>query len=175
MLNSRFQLSIHIRGPINFKEVAVYNLASESKKRDLAPSPHVHARRHGHQHFHEQRKHKRADWVTATIDGKVVSWENNYLVPATEVAPVDAAPTEAVDQAVADEPAAKEPAPTSKAADGSKKSTKSKSKASSKSESKPAAGGDWDRVGYYNAEQQVADNIVFLGNYGGEGSGIFDS
>ncbi|KPM38622.1 hypothetical protein AK830_g7950 [Neonectria ditissima] len=174
-------LSIHIRGPINFKEVAVYNLASESKKRGLAPSPHVHARRHGHEHFHEQRKHKRADWVTATIDGKVVSWENNYLVPATEVAPVAAVPTEPVDQAVAEEPAAKEPAPTSKAADDSKKSTKSKAKAGSKSssksesKSKPAAGGDWDRVGYYNAEQQVADNIVFLGNYGGEGSGIFDS
>ncbi|KAJ4181114.1 target of Sbf [Fusarium falciforme] len=73
-------LSVHVRGPFNLKEFAVYSLGSENKKRDNAPSPHAHARCHGHHHFHEQRKKKkkRADWVTATIDGKVVSWENSY-------------------------------------------------------------------------------------------------
>ncbi|KAG9827809.1 alpha/beta-hydrolase, partial [Aureobasidium melanogenum] len=30
---------------------------------------------------------KRADWVTATIDGKVVSWENNWNVPAQSTPP----------------------------------------------------------------------------------------
>lgn len=30
---------------------------------------------------------KRADWVTATIDGQVVSWENNWNVPAQSTPP----------------------------------------------------------------------------------------
>ncbi|PWI73353.1 hypothetical protein PCL_10368 [Purpureocillium lilacinum] len=32
----------------------------------------------------------------------------------------------------------------------------------------------WHRVSYYNASTQEADNLVFLGNYGGQGSGEFD-
>ncbi|KAF4469995.1 hypothetical protein FALBO_3108 [Fusarium albosuccineum] len=170
-------LSLHIRGPFNLKQFAVYNLASDNKKREIAPSPHVHARRHGHHHFHEQRKHKRADWVTATIDGKVVSWENTYFGPATQAAP--AAATEPAGQP-AEQPASK---PKS---DSTKKVTtptqdkaktpikKPKAKGDTKSKS-TAAGGDWERTAYYNAEQQVAENIVFLGNYGGEGSGVFDN
>ncbi|KAH7001606.1 putative TOS1-like glycosyl hydrolase-domain-containing protein [Ilyonectria destructans] len=171
-------LSVHIRGPINFKEFAVYNLASEKKKRDVAPSPHVHARRHGHEHFHEQRKKKRAEWITATIDGKVVSWENNYFGPATAVAPVDAVPTEPAYEAPAaaevTEPVA---ATTTKAAAAPKASTKSKSssKSGSKSKTESVASGDWERTSYYNAADGVAENIVFLGNYGGEGSGVFDT
>ena len=34
--------------------------------------------------------------------------------------------------------------------------------------------GGWGRIGYYNAKQGVADGITFLGNYGGDGSGVFD-
>ena len=49
------------------------------------------------------------------------------------------------------------------------KGTATKSKPKSK-----VASGDWERTAYYSSEQQVADNIVFLGNYGGEGSGVFD-
>ncbi|KAM5355463.1 hypothetical protein ACJ41O_002109 [Fusarium nematophilum] len=173
-------LSIHVRGPFNLKEVAVYNLASEKKKRDIAPSPHVHARRHGHHHFHEQRKHKRAEWVTATIDGKVVSWENNYFpgaqTQAPAPAPAPAAPTEPVEQPAeqpAEQPKPDKPKKVDTPAKNKAKAPVKKPKAEGKS--KPAAGGDWERTAYYNAEQQVADNIVFLGNYGGEGSGIFDT
>ncbi|KAF5678923.1 glycoside hydrolase [Fusarium heterosporum] len=32
----------------------------------------------GHRHAH-QHVQKRGDWITATIDGQVVSWENNYF------------------------------------------------------------------------------------------------
>ncbi|KAH7155471.1 putative TOS1-like glycosyl hydrolase-domain-containing protein [Dactylonectria estremocensis] len=166
-------LSIHIRGPANIKQVAVYNLASEKKKRDVAPSPHVHARRHGHEHFHKQRKNKRAEWITATIDGKVVSWENNYFGPATAVAPVEAAVTEAAVSVPVVEAAASEPTTsTTSTAAAAKSSSKSKNKSSSSSSS---SGSDWERTSYYNAEQQVTDNLVFLGNYGGEGSGVFDT
>lgn len=41
---------------------------------------------------------------------------------------------------------------------------------------KPApSGSDWDRVAYYNAVKQVSENIVFMGNHGGQGSGVFDT
>ncbi|RMJ17108.1 hypothetical protein CDV36_003190 [Fusarium kuroshium] len=173
-------LSVHVRGPFNLKEFAVYHLGSDNKKRDIAPSPHVHARRHGHQHFHEQRKKKRAEWITATIDGQVVSWENNYFGPATQAAP---APAAAAPTQVAQEPAAPKAEAEEEVAPA-KTSAKTSIKApatSGGSQSKPkktkttaATGGAWARTSYYNAEQQAADNIVFLGNYGGDGSGVFD-
>jgi hypothetical protein len=37
-----------------------------------------------------------------------------------------------------------------------------------------SSGGHWKRTSYYNAQRRVADNVMFLGNYGGEGSGVFD-
>ncbi|RSL44079.1 hypothetical protein CEP54_014828 [Fusarium duplospermum] len=160
-------LSVHVRGPFNLKEFAVYSLGSENKKRDNAPSPHAHARHHGHHHFHEQRKEeKRAEWVTATIGGKIVSWENSYSgdVPSTQ------APT-APDPAAATEPVKQPPEPgTSKP----RPDVNRKVNLPGETKTKPPAGGDWQRTAYYNAEQQVADNVVFLGNYGGDGSGIFD-
>ncbi|UNI23509.1 target of Sbf [Purpureocillium takamizusanense] len=32
----------------------------------------------------------------------------------------------------------------------------------------------WHRVSYYHAAKQLVDNMVFLGMYGGQGSGVFD-
>jgi hypothetical protein len=40
-----------------------------------------------------------------------------------------------------------------------------------------SASGDSDtfeRIGYYNSVNQTLENLVFLGNYGGQGSGVFD-
>lgn len=42
--------------------------------------------RHGHQH-----PQKRGEWITATIDGQVVSWENNYFGPGGAPAATQAA------------------------------------------------------------------------------------
>jgi hypothetical protein len=41
----------------------------------------------------------------------------------------------------------------------------------------PAASplGPYKRVGYYDAESQVATGITFMGNYGGQGSGVWDA
>lgn len=69
-------------------------------------------------------------------------------------------------------------ATTTKAAAAAKASAKSKSSSKSGSKSKTesvASGDDWERTSYYNAADGVAENIVFLGNYGGEGSGVFDT
>ncbi|KAI5467321.1 putative TOS1-like glycosyl hydrolase-domain-containing protein [Mariannaea sp. PMI_226] len=168
-------LSIHVRGPINFKQFAVFHLASD-RKRDLDPSPHVYARRHGHEHFHEQRKKKRADWIVATIDNQVVSWPKdfkNFLGPQTSTA--DATATEPV----ATQPAATEPV-SSKVAEVSGAPDDQPYPSSSSSSSPPKSSGSsntgaWERTSYYNAEQQTAENVVFLGNYGGQGSGVWDT
>lgn len=34
--------------------------------------------------------------------------------------------------------------------------------------------GSLDRVAYYNAEQGIADGLIFFNNHGGDGSGTFD-
>lgn len=103
--------------------------------------------------------------MTATIDGQVVSWENDYFggaaptaappAPAPAPAPVDTAPAE------------KAPEPSSKPETVDDSETTDDAPA--------AAAGSWSRVAYYNAESQVADNMVFLGNYGGQGSGLWDT
>ncbi|KXH60426.1 hypothetical protein CSAL01_05707 [Colletotrichum salicis] len=174
------------RGPMNLKQVAVYSLSTKAKR---SPSvSHVHARRHGHhghQHLHkksvespkeEPKEEKRGeDWVVAEIDGKVVSWINNYFGPTPAapaatpaVAPVVAepSPTPTPSQAPA---AAAIPQPASQAS-SSKAAASSKAASSSGSVS-----GDYNLVGYYNADKAIANGIVFLGNYGGQGSGKFDN
>tara|TARA_R110002060_G_scaffold69300_2_gene77947 strand:+ start:309 stop:458 length:150 start_codon:yes stop_codon:yes gene_type:complete len=32
----------------------------------------------------------------------------------------------------------------------------------------------YSRISHYDAVSQTAENVVFLGNHGGQGSGIFD-
>ncbi|OAR00191.1 hypothetical protein LLEC1_07672, partial [Akanthomyces lecanii] len=71
-------------------------------------------------------------------------------------------PTAAVGNANANAPASPAPAASSSAPAPKKP--------------KPAASGQaWDRTSYYSAEAQTAENLVFLGNYGGQGSGVFDT
>ncbi|KID94286.1 hypothetical protein MAJ_09749, partial [Metarhizium majus ARSEF 297] len=91
---------------------------------------------------------ERTDTVVATINGQVVSWRNNWLGPQS-TGPVSV---------------------------GSVKWTTSTSPASTPSSHQPAPlGGEWRRVAYYSAERRTAQNVVFLGNYGGQGSGLFDN
>ncbi|ATY59768.1 hypothetical protein A9K55_002796 [Cordyceps militaris] len=153
-------LSLHFRGPIRVKEVAVYTLSAKAKQRrqqgEATEGPaQGAAAAHGHQQFHEaaRKKKKRApaEWVTATINGQVVSWENNWHGGNPTPAPLAAAAAAA--------------APTVPAAP-----------AAPKPKAKPATSGQaWDRTSYYNAETQQAENLVFLGNHGGQGSGQFDT
>lgn len=145
---------------MQLKQVAVYNPGSP-KKRDAVSRRAGHS--HVHKHLHRANKEKRADIVTAVIDGKVVTWENNWFGGAP------AAPTPA--------PAASQPK-TDAAAPGlnavKSDSTKSNSKGKDKGKHTPS-GLDWDRIAYYNSEDGVADNMVFMGNYGGDKSGVFDT
>lgn len=49
--------------------------------------------------------------------------------------------------------------------------TSSRTATSPGAPSSSASAGVLSRIGYYNAEQQKAQGLVFLGNYGGQGSG----
>ncbi|KAI0384160.1 putative TOS1-like glycosyl hydrolase-domain-containing protein [Hypomontagnella monticulosa] len=155
-------LTLHFRGPLELKSVAVYT--PSKGKRDV---PQPHSKRHGHQHLHkkhhEHEAEKRADMVTAVIDGVTVSWENNWFGGASTPAP--AATAAAVSAASVK---------GSPAESASKSKTSSSKSKSSSSASVPA--GDYERVAYYSAKEQVADGLVFLGNLGDPAlSGTWDT
>ncbi|ELR07172.1 target of Sbf [Pseudogymnoascus destructans] len=157
------EVSLHFRGPITLKQVAAYTKTSGSpKKRDT----HSHSR-HGHKAFHaralKESVEKRADIVTATIDGVVQTWENNYFGPggakATDApSPAAAAPAKPAKPA----PEVAVPAAVVAAAKQKQKQTADPNAA-------------YTRSGYYDAASQTLDGLTFLGNYGGSGSGIFDN
>ncbi|KAK2810865.1 hypothetical protein FQN49_008504 [Arthroderma sp. PD_2] len=149
------EVSLHFRGPMNLHKLAVYNMGSEKPKRDLKPS--IHERRHGHSHqrFHEKRAV--GDMVTATIDGKVVTWANDYNGGA---------------------PAAPTPAPGAPAS-GPQVKGYSAPKDNSKPEpsNKPSAPvnvgpGQWGRVAYYDSDGGEADGLTFLNNEGAWADGV---
>ncbi|EGC47378.1 conserved hypothetical protein [Histoplasma capsulatum var. duboisii H88] len=151
------EVSWHFRGPINLKQFAYYSLGSGAgsdsyKKREVRPS--IHERRHhGHQHLHKRANDKRAvgDMVTATINGQVVSWVNQYAGGAPPPAPTQA-------------PAS----PPVEGTEGTKYPTNDPSPIVD-----PGAG-NWARQGYYNSAEGQADGLVFLNHHGGDKSGVFD-
>ena len=128
-------------------------------------------RRHTHQQWHKRyenhHKHeagsKKGDdeWVTATIDGVVQSWRKSDEQPppspnAEPLTHVESTVDDSsVDDSSVDENSKKEKPPGS-----------AKVASSSSSE-------DWCRESYYNSEAGDAEGLVFLGNYGGQGSGEF--
>ena len=133
--------------------------------------------------------------VTATIDGQVVSWINNWFGGASTATPAsnDAlapTPTSQSDLAPIGGASANvenagmllnsqtirqslltsslvvrpEPTATSEALVASPSLTASVTDKST----------TYEKIGYYDSASQTLDNLVFLGNYGGQGSGVFD-
>ncbi|KAH6711442.1 putative TOS1-like glycosyl hydrolase-domain-containing protein [Leptodontidium sp. MPI-SDFR-AT-0119] len=194
------ELSLHIRGPAMIKQVAVYLPGSHGDKVDK--------RTHGHQHSHIKALYNihykdiaKKDKVVATIDGQVVSWENNWFGPsadstlttlATETLkkpfgavqtpvttvlttefsttcitsqPVGASVSNSNDKPTSGMVLCSVPTsmPTPSIADNL---------ADNKDNSKPKH--SYKRIGYYEASSQTVENLVFLGNFGGQGSGVFD-
>jgi Putative TOS1-like glycosyl hydrolase (DUF2401) len=97
-----------------------------------------------------EEKRAVGDIVIATMDGRVVSWTNQYGGSAQPNTPSPAAPASSARQSP-DPGAPKAVTPTTNAGNG-----------------------QWGRQAYYNAEQQIADGLTFLNNMGGQGSGVFD-
>lgn len=134
---------------MHLKQFAFYTPGSSGSKRDLKPS--THQRRHGHGHLHQDRGV--GDWVTATINGKVVSWINEDTGSPT-------ATSGSGSQTVSPSPSPSNITPAS----GSKVAAPAIN----------AGAGNWGRQAYYNAADGTADGLVFLNNHGGQGSGVFD-
>ncbi|RDW87559.1 hypothetical protein BP5796_03253 [Coleophoma crateriformis] len=102
-----------------------------------------------------------ADMITATINGNVVSWSNNYYgAPAN--------PT--LDNVV--EALAVSGLPSTQAQPISKTSYPTSS--SLREDASYDKVEVYTRIGYYDSVSQTLDNLVFLGNHGGEGSGVVD-
>ncbi len=89
--------------------------------------------------------------VHETINGKAVSWKNEYGCGQTQ-ASGDTKPH----GGDAEPKPSNEPAPERKPYSPPK-----------------ASGDDWTRVAYYDAEEQIADGITVLNNKGGQSSGVF--
>ena len=175
------QVSWHFRGPLVLKQFAAYIPGSDCEKRSVEPIVR-HSRHHGHQFFHARKKEvheiqeratreqKRGigDMVTATIDGKVVSWMNEYGGGADHGSPATPTsdPHEIVHTAHPDTHGGGSPQQTSKAVPNPGAGT-----------SNPTANaqsGGWGRQAYYNADVGTADGLVFLNHNGGDKSGVFD-
>jgi hypothetical protein len=179
--------------------MAVYTPGTKTKKRDASAAreqrhAHNHAQAHAkharyqHAHLHDEREapHKVEEkrehptvWVTATINGEVVSWTNDYWGP-TDTPDANTAAAAAAPAPPASTPAEVEakPSPTTTVAvngvnAGAYVAPAASSKPSSSAPVKPSSApvtGDYVRTAYYN--NGVSEGLSFLGNYGGvAGSG----
>lgn len=150
------ELSVHFRGPLKLLQFGVYYPASGSNnKREESDcvTKHVHHR------------HKRATQIvevtqTVFVDGNGNTQTSQVTSTATPVGPG------AGSGSGAESGAESAPAPQSTDAGSSQES-------SSSQETGSVAPGDWERVSYYTPGN--ADNVTFLNNYGGSGSGVWSS
>ncbi|KUJ24321.1 uncharacterized protein LY89DRAFT_572863 [Mollisia scopiformis] len=216
------EVSFHVRGPVQINEFAVYvpapsnvNKRSTSHGRVIHKHNHHHgnggqAQSHSHGPVHNEMKVRQE--ISATIDGQVVSWGNNYFGPSSVLADegkqvmvtatidgqvvswvnnwfgstqaATTVPTQAAPVAPVGNPAPVVQTPSqSQPVQAPETSVAAPSATTSSSTSflaEPPSGPGYDasvifeRAHYYNAASQIIDNVTFLGNYGGQGSGVFD-
>ncbi|RDA92899.1 hypothetical protein CP533_3847, partial [Ophiocordyceps camponoti-saundersi (nom. inval.)] len=150
-------LSIHVRGPCHLAAAAVYTLPREEE--EVKPKS------------HKPRK-RSEDALNATTDREGVSPRNSSLRHGTakrvrlpELPPITSHETP--------------PTPPRRTVyarrlsrprhSGPNHITVHKGQADEACEPE-----DWERIAYYNASRQVVQNMRFLGNYGGQNSGVFD-
>lgn len=190
------EVSMHFRGPLKLKQFAFYapsndTATSYKEKREIERRMSAHARRHAHGHAHAHKHEERAvgDMVYATINGQVQSWVNEYTGQSPQTssssAPAAAATPASYDNSNSGSGSGllgnllggsgSGSGSGSSSASASASSGSSGSSGSSSPASDGASGGTgWTRQGYYNAESQQADGVVFLNHQGGGGSGTFD-
>ncbi|KAF2146537.1 uncharacterized protein K452DRAFT_282711 [Aplosporella prunicola CBS 121167] len=174
------EIAVIFRGPFKLRQFAAYTYdgsadsskakAKREEPRSVRPSPHE--RRHaGHQQFHNHQKEVRAaqekaeaekrdveDWITATIDGAVVSWVNNWT---GQTSAANAASSALGDAGVKVEVAAVTTSAAAAAEQTAAPSTSATATATSSSDDSTATG-PWKRVSYYNAEEKTKEGLTFL-------------
>lgn len=169
---------MHFRGPLKLKQFAVYTPSgSSSKKSRRNARRNAHLHNHAHAHAHKREADAAVgDIVTATIDGNVVSWTNEYSGLSTSAAGSSVSSSSAAD--VTGAPDVKGNyfgAPSSGLSSATATITGSSPSSSSVSEgSIGSTTGGWSRQAYYDASSGSADGLVFLNHNGGSGSGVFD-
>jgi hypothetical protein len=175
------EVSWHFRGPIKLNEFAFYTLEDTLPvKRDFPHGEsalkhrHRHTRRHNHRrpHNHPEQNNSEergvGDWVTATINGAVVSWQNAYVGAGSPATPAPPAATSSLPS--------KSSSVATIATSSATTSTQSQTSQTGKtSKTGSSSASTWRRQSYYNAASAKAQDIAFLGHYGGQGcSGTFD-
>ncbi|KAL8779344.1 MAG: hypothetical protein Q9213_006987 [Squamulea squamosa] len=160
------ELSMHFRGPTFLKQLAVYYPDSGSKVKRSNPA-HAHAHRHGQQHVHHaKRNHALAeravgDMVVATIDGKVVSWANNYGGPGASPNTADARPVAPTTLATSFGTPSQAPSTTATPASSGPVNPFPQEEGSG------GESGRWARQAYFNAEAGSSNGFTFLNHFGG--------
>ncbi|ESZ98134.1 hypothetical protein SBOR_1513 [Sclerotinia borealis F-4128] len=214
------EISFHFRGPLQLKQFAAYTPGTTTSKEKREGSTARRRRYHQHLDKHVKAGNKKRGKISATIDGQLVSWDDNSPTPVANVydgaakvvtatindeiqtwannwfgsstsKSVHPAPT-TVFQGVSQGAAASvkpqktstsltiPPASTSVSVSQAPASTTiaapqaPASKPTSATSATSVASGSYGRIGYYDAVEQTLDNLVFLGNHGGQGSGVFD-
>ncbi|KAK5172018.1 target of Sbf [Saxophila tyrrhenica] len=148
------EVSWHVRGPTILKQFAAYTPDAPTVKKSKRNQ---HVRRHAqgsgsnHKHHGDRIQERQVGaTVTATIEGIVQTWINEY----------DGLPTETTSTAEADYPSGTGfPANMFNSTDPSNITV---------------TGNGWGRNAFYNADNQTSEGLVFLNHFGGSGSGVFD-
>jgi hypothetical protein len=201
---------MHFRGPLKLKQFGYYTPSAKGNSRR---STHQRRHAHGHGHAHEHLHHARApspakeerglgDFVTATINGIVQSWANDFaggnapaatapaggdVVTATINGVVQtwvnnynggaaaAAPTAAAYAAPANNAAA--PANYGDAQQATAKTSTAAAPAytAPSSDDSGLSAGGWTRQAYYDSASGTSHGLTFLNHHGGSGSGVFDT
>lgn len=134
------------------------HFAKPSKRGYQHPNAHHRGTLHDvHMRLHSHPERGVGDLVTATIDGQVVHWVNEYAGPANSA-------HSATESAM--------PAQSATSSKSSMTSTVNNVKTSAASSSAPAAAktnsgaSNWGRQAYYNAGEGVSKGFTFLNHFG---------
>lgn len=173
------------------KQVAVYTPdATTTSGTNRKRNPHKHGDAHaqygqhnipGHQWLHGKRNavepinepelesHLKdralGDMVTATIDGKLASWTNEYAGPGVATMVAGAGNTN--DSSLKEKEAIHTTRSASTAMGTSNAALIVDSAGTTPSTAQGSTSGNWVRQAYYNAESGTAEGITFLNHFGG--------
>ncbi|KAL9054362.1 MAG: hypothetical protein Q9206_003572 [Seirophora lacunosa] len=179
-------LSMHFRGPLRLRQLAVYYPDAGSNaigKRSVSAGRFLgHRLKHQHLH-HPKRDHVLAervmkgeravgDVVTATIDGQVVHWINQYAGPQTSLSTATALPAAGMSSIC---PYCSVQTTLTTLMEDSRQTSATSAIPAASSPINPlppvggtsGSGGSWSRQAYYNADTGTSDGLAFLNHFGG--------